>query len=114
MSFPFSNLQTQPAQFMEFPSKPQQQNKQWEEEQEEEEIWALASKHQTFVAPTENLWTSLSFLQMSVFDEFSSWMLDLLIREGSNNSGFVFTQDMSFTTRISFMCKKAWDYISIT
>jgi hypothetical protein len=59
----------------------------------------LASKQQTFIAPTENLWTSLSFLQMSVFDEFSSWMLDLLIREGSNNSGFHFTQDLSFTTR---------------
>ncbi len=38
MSFSFSNLQTQPAQFMEFPSKPQQQNKQWEEEEEEEKI----------------------------------------------------------------------------
>jgi hypothetical protein len=61
----------------------------------------LASKHQTFAALTENLWTSLSFLQVSVSDEFSSWRLDLLIREGSNNSGFLFTQDLSFTTRIS-------------
>jgi hypothetical protein len=94
MSFFFSNLQTQPAKFMEFRSKPQQQNKQWEEE--EEEIWTLASKHQTFVAPSENLWTSLSFLQMSVFDECSSWMLDLLIREGSNNSGFLFYSRLEF------------------
>ncbi len=96
MSFSFSNLQTQPAQFMEFPSKPQQQNKQWEEEDQQEEIWALASKHQTFAALTENLWTSLSFLQVSVSDGFSSWMLDLLIREGKQQLRFPLYSRLEF------------------